>query len=73
MEFEPYSEAFAADPYPAYAALRESAPFLPDAAGHQTSRNVGPIRGFGQIPVQLLQIRRGIRQLAREVRISIDD
>lgn len=31
MEFEPYSEAFAADPYPAYAALRESAPFLPDA------------------------------------------
>lgn len=27
MGFEPYSRAFAADPYPGYAALRESAPF----------------------------------------------
>jgi cytochrome P450 len=31
MEFQPYSERFAADPYPAYAALRESAPFFSDA------------------------------------------
>ena len=57
MGFEPYSESFAADPYPAYAALRESAPFHCDARFGMTFvsryRDILAIltdRRFGRVP-----------------------
>lgn len=57
MGFEPYSESFVADPYPAYAALRESAPFHYDARFSMTFvsryRDILAIltdRRFGRVP-----------------------
>jgi cytochrome P450 len=57
MDFEPYSEAFAADPYPAYAALRERAPFLYDERFGMTFvsryRDILAVltdRRFGRVP-----------------------
>ena len=55
--FEPYSQAFAADPYPAYAVLRASAPFLRDERFGMTFvsryRDILAIltdRRFGRVP-----------------------
>jgi cytochrome P450 len=55
--FEPYTRAFAADPYPGYAALRESAPFHRDARLRMTFvsryRDILAIltdRRFGRVP-----------------------
>ena len=57
MAFEPYSDAFAADPYATYAALRESAPFLYDPRFGMTFvsryRDILAIlteRRFGRVP-----------------------